>query len=536
MSAVLDHLLPKLQFRRPALRRQSALVPFHRILDDYIRRVYVYQVEGYLTLVEQFAVQVAPYTKDKFPFDVQEELFKLRPVATTIFDALYDFTWEHIVSGHLPSDLLRDHRIQALMRDTIMGLPIKAWLEWTIEQLFTHLVQSSRNLLPKRIPNGKGFTKDIHRLLCKLPEFLAACETLDECLTKVYNYVSYLPFKDVLHNYIHDQIYSQKDVEPDLYYTQVRQFVILPPSLVGCIREELRCQALLDAAEARRRTAKHRRSASRARSTRTARASQRHTADRASVRRARAALDEAEARTAKLVPWYEACEEVAKKRIAYQRTLIGAKDIVHKSGRRLRKLIGQEQYTAPQRTARRHLKEAIGRQARRDPSRALPYNDRRQAKQVSLFRFSLLEIIFAVVSPFHAYHRDWNGRPEFVALTHHLHMLNLLPPLAVHIPVSPTDFRYVRHVRGVPFTDADTKTNQQTCMREASNYREAVCNLAIGMNNPLYPRELLLKAKHCYDPAMLARAKKNAARSYRRVEREATLRGQSASRKSRKQA
>jgi hypothetical protein len=35
---------------------------------------------------------------------------------------------------------------------------------------------------------------------------------------------------------------------------------------------------------------------------------------------------------------------------------------------------------------------------------------------------------------------------------------------------------------------------------------------------------------------MLARAKKNAARSYRRVEREATLRGQSTSRKSRKQA
>ena len=89
----------------------------------------------------------------------------------------------------------------------------------------------------------------------KLPEFLAACETLDECLTKVYNYVSYLPFKDDLHNYIHDQIYSQKDVEPDLYYTQVRQFVILPPSLVGCIREELRCQALLDAAEARRQCA-----------------------------------------------------------------------------------------------------------------------------------------------------------------------------------------------------------------------------------------------------------------------------------------
>ena len=31
---------------------------FHRILDDYIRRIYVYQVEGYITLVEKLAVQV----------------------------------------------------------------------------------------------------------------------------------------------------------------------------------------------------------------------------------------------------------------------------------------------------------------------------------------------------------------------------------------------------------------------------------------------------------------------------------------------
>lgn len=537
MSAVLHNLLPNLQFRRPALRRHSAIVPFHRILDDYIRRIYIHQLEGYLTLIEHIAAKAGPQAKGKFPFDLHEELFKIRPMVLKVFDTVYDYTWEHIVSGHKPRNFIHDERVQAMMRETIMGLPVKAWLEWTIQQLFTHIIHSTENLLPKHIPNANGFTKDIHRLLCKLPEFLAASDTLDECLKKVYDYLSYLPIKEFLHDYIHKSIYSIKDVEPDLYYTQMRQFVILPPSLVSCIREELRCQSILDNAIVRRRKAKQQRTKSRTAKGGTRMSSHSKKSHplvgvREAVRKARMALNEAEDRTAKLVDWYEASDEVAKKRIAFQRTLVGTHGIVNKTSRRLKRFLGQDTDSMQQKTARRRLKEALGRQARRDPSRALPYNDRRLAKQVSLFQFSLLEIVFALISPFHVYHREWNGRPEFVALTHHLHMLNLLPPLAIHIPVSPTDFRYVRHIRGIPFTDIDTKTNQQMCMREGNAYREAVCDLAMSMNNPLYPRELILKSKHCYDRAMLARVKKNAAKSYRRVEREAARMGNATRRSS----
>ena len=534
MSSVLQNLLPNLQFRRPALRRQSALVPLHRALDDYIRRMFEQVVDGYIVLIETFGAQVGPYTTNMFIFDVPEELAKVRPAAKTVLEVLYDYTWGHIISGNASDDFLRDRRIQAILRETIMGLPIKAWLEWTLLELYSHIVKESKNLIPNALLKY-AVEGTLKSLLRQCPTFLLQAETLSDFMQEL---LKKMPGNTVLYNELHKMVYGVTVVDPEVFYTHIRQLLIMPPALMACIKEELACQEALDTLEYSIRQEKQTRRATKRTTTRQSSLRRRGSSTRLDQRRAlceaRQAVSDAEDRTAKLVKWYEVSEEVAKKCLAYQKTLMGEQDVLQKTNRVMRKWLRAPVYTDAQRNARRRLKEALGVQARCDPSRTLRHTKTRTIKPVSLFEQSLLKILLAALSPFHIYHTKWTGEPEFVALTHHLHMLNFLPTLAVYIPKNPTDYRYVRHVRGVPFTDSNTKKNQQLCMRNAKLNHEAWCSVAIGMNNPMYPRDILLKEKHCDSPAMLARAKKSAAKSYRRIEREVKCRGKSTLRTSRK--
>lgn len=524
------------QFRRPALRRQSVLVPLYKTLDDYLHRLCRYQINEYIVLLETLGAQIAPYTTNMFAFDIQEEIGKVRTVANTVFEVLYDYTWDHIVSGKASDDILRNQRIQSLLLNTVMGLPIQSWLEWTLQQVYSHIIQESKNIIPYALLkySVEGTLKS---LLRQCPTFLLQAETLSDFMQEL---LKKLPGNTMLYNELHKIVYGIKTIDPDVVYTQVRQLIILPPTLIACIREELVCQEAFDTLEYKLRKTKQ---DSRKSESRKSRRSQRRGSSRTqsnprhALRAARQAMYEAEQRTAKLVKWYDVGEEVAKKRLAYQKTLVGKQSVLHNTKRRIRNFLHIPVNTDAQQNARHQLKKALDVQARYDPSLSLQHTQKRNAQPVSLLNCSLLEIIFAILSPFHIYHKKWTGKPEFVALTHHLHMLNLLPALGKYIPKHSTDFRYVQHVRGVPFTDMDTKKNQQECMRDTEQNHELWCNIALGMDkkNPTLPRDVLLKEKHCYDPTMIARAKKKAAKFYRRIEREeATVLDKPVSRASRK--
>jgi len=506
---VISGLLPYLQFRRPSLRRHSAFIPLYHAIDDFIKRVYKYQIDQYITVLETNATTYSHLTKNKFSFDVEEEIGKIRPAVKVIVHALMESNWQHIVSGKTPSRFLQNAELQQTLNNTILGLTLKSWLEKPLQELYEHLVHDSRNLLPHIIP--PPFVKDIKRLIAQLPDFLTKSDTLEGFLELVYKYIYYLPFKDTLRQYIHKQIYLQKDIEPDLYYSRLRSLFVLPSSLLQCIREELRCQQILDDLE----TQKHLR--------KTKNTSKTHSNhfDHHAYKQAKVALDKAEARTAKLVNWYECWDKVAKRRGAYEKTMIGVKRKVHEVHRQIRKLIGKKEYNAEQVEAIMKLNEANQNKLSKDPTYSLNYEARQKIDDVSILKFSPLQILFAILSPFHVYHKEWTHELEFVSLTHHLQMLNLFPAAAEHIPNDTKDYRYVRHIRSIPFTDIDVVKNQQQCMKNTNDYREEWCKLAIGLKDPMYPQEILLEEKNCYNPKMLSTARKHAARAYKHVEAEA---------------
>jgi len=280
--------------------------------------------------------------------------------------------------------------------------------------------------------------------------------------------------------------------------------------LLQCIREELRCQQMLDDLETQKHL--HKKHTSKV---------QKQTFDHHAYKQATIELEKAEERTARLVSWYECWDRVAKRRGAYEKTMIGTKRKVHEAHRQVRKLLGKTEYNEEQRAALIKLNEANQYKLSKNPIYSLNYDARKKIDDVSVFTFSPLQIIFAILSPFHVYHKEWTSELEFVTLTHHLQMLNFFPAAAAHIPNHPKDFSYVRHIRSVPFTDTDAVKNQQQCMKDTNDYREEWCKLAIGLKDPLYPQEKLLKEKQCYDPKMLATARKHAARAYKHIEAEA---------------
>ena len=510
---IISSLLPYLQFRRPSLRRQSAFTPLYHAINDFIKRIYKYHIDQYITVLETNAVTYSQYTKNKFSFDVEDEIGKIRPTVKIIMDALLESNWQHLVSGKTPSSLLQNAELQKTLNNTILGLTLKSWLEQPLQELYEHLVNDCRNLLPHIIP--PPFVKDIKRLIKRLPEYLTQSDTLEGFLELVYKYIHYLPFKDSLRQYIHKQIYLQKDIEPDLYYSRLRSLFVLPSSLLQCIREELRCQQVLDDLEFKLHLHKQKKYKD------TASKSQTYKFDYNAYKQAKFELEKAEDRTAKLVKWYECWDKVAKRRGAYEKTMIGTKRKVHNVHKQIRKLIGKKEYNAEQLEAITKLNEARQYKLSKDPIYSLNYEARKKIDDVSIMMFSPLQIIFAILSPLHVFHKEWTNELEFVALTHHLQMLNLFPAALAHIPNDSKDFRYVRHIRGIPFTDIDVVKNQQQCMKETNDYREVWCKLAIGLKDQMYPQEILLEEKNCYDPKMLYIAQKHAERAYKQVEADA---------------
>ena len=311
MSTVLSDV----QFRRPALQRQSVLVPLYKTLDDYLHRLFRYQINEYIVMLETFGAEVGPYTTNMFAFDIQDEIGKVRSAADTIFEVLYDYTWDHIVSGKASDDFLRNQRIQSIMRNTVMGLPVQAWLEWTLQQVYSHIIQESENLIPYTLL--KYAVEDtLKSLLRQCPMFLLQAETLSDFMQEL---LKKLPVNTMLYNELHKIVYGIKTIDPDLVYTQVRQLIILPPTLIACIREELVCQEALDTLEYKLRKKKQdcrmsRRSVTHKSSTQRRGSSRTQSNSRHALRAARQAMYEAEQRTAKLVKWYSVGEEVAKKR------------------------------------------------------------------------------------------------------------------------------------------------------------------------------------------------------------------------------
>ena len=106
MSTVLNNILPHLQFRRPALQRQSVLLPFHRIIHECIRRGIAIEVEPGLAQLELVAAQIGPHTKGLFPFNVESELMKVRPFVNIFVEVLHDQVWDHFMSGYSSKDFL----------------------------------------------------------------------------------------------------------------------------------------------------------------------------------------------------------------------------------------------------------------------------------------------------------------------------------------------------------------------------------------------------------------------------------------------
>ena len=526
MSTVLNNILPHLQFRRPALQRQSVLLPFHRIIHECIRRGIAIEVEPGLAQLELVAAQIGPHTKGLFPFNVESELMKVRPFVNIFVEVLHDQVWDHFMSGYSSKDFLRDPRIQSILDDSLMGLPLHDWLQWSMNDLFEHFVKVSQNILPAIIP--QHFTKQLKTIAKRLPGFLKTSETLDTFLKNVYSHYKHLPIKHTLHSYIHDKLYSIPGIEPEVMYAQVRQLLILPPNLVACIREELICQekfdrlnyALHQQNSIRRQRSKRFRVDLRkvSKHKRASRSSPSIKAQTRALEEAKKRLYAAEKQTAKLVHWYELGDQVAQQQHIYQKTFSGHHGIYGKTKRMVRQLVGEKAYTEEQREAYTNLKRVIAKQTETDPSMSLHHVDKNSTNPVTLLDYSLLQLIFAMLSPFHIYHDEWTGKPGFVAIIHHLNMLNVLPILARHIPESHHDHRYERHVRGIPLAKLDTKANREKYKRFANLKRELWCNIGIGLDDPVYPQDMILEEKQCYDPNVLYRTKKRTVKAYKKVE------------------
>lgn len=529
MSAVILNVCKRLTFRRPVLSRHSAVMPAQEASQDLVRRVYMYVADQF----DQVDVWMRPRLREAnkyFDGDFLAEMTKVRELLDVVAEVLDDCCWERISSGDKPTRFLEDPRVRKIdSGQKYFGQSLERWLESTLWQNVHHLLLCVK--LPAYLPHDV-----LRELLRRVPKAFVESDTLADCLRRLYKPVRLLPGFGQLEDWVHGKLYGNPAFAPDVYYTLARQLVVLPPSLMACVTNEIRCQRDLDrlnhaawkayvkARYTRRNAAAkgHRTSRSRSRS-RTRAVSD--TFDHARRKKARSALKRAEAHTARLVEWYEADATVAEKRAELQRQFIGEHSFGKKLRRGLRAMVGRSTRSTSQQQAQASVERSETRRRRSDPMPDLPRDiqaqedARAKGHPVSLFDFSMVQIGCAIAGPFHLWHTEWSGTAQHVALTHHLHMLNLLSTLT-YIPRHDHDDRFTKHIRPNPLLGrADAPERYK---KDSAEWQDSWCQSAYGMRNPLLPRDALLKAKKCMNPATIAKSKKGLDDIYQQLMKDVT--------------
>ena len=96
----------------------------------------------------------------------------------------------------------------------------------------------------------------------------------------------------------------------------------------------------------------------------------------------------------------------------------------------------------------------------------------RPTEAISVFKFSVLQHLAAIIAPLHISHEKWHNYIPFIALTYHLQTLDLLVPLS-HIPHVRDDGYECRRVKKFP--GLGHLDRQQECVKRGNTFRELMC-------------------------------------------------------------
>jgi hypothetical protein len=490
MTAI-DDLFRNIIVRRPALQRWSSFADMLPILHDVI--------ELYYTKYKKWCRNSLPFVRkvlneiDKyFNVPLNNEVNVLLSSIEALFKMISDYLYDILIAGKPTVELLsQDPRMILLLNKSILGLSIDQWMKLPLAKLIEHIIDHTVFIhTHKKITN----TFIHHRLKLVLHSF-ASSRSADELvkLMQESDVIStLLPLKKIMTRFA-----TNYWLERDVYFEVAQSLLVIPQELILCINNEQFAQRRFDQEQRALfnqrmktlfggKTHTHRKRKSRGGHPPTGP----DTPDDApeSYQRAKQNLQQAEDLTAQLVEWYRTSTELAQHQKHKKQT-----DHATSFARfKRRNNLTDEQQQANENVNR--LREALHKKFHLSQTIKQDQDGEHTTTALSLLDFSCLEIGCACLSPLHIYHKQWSGTPRFVALIHHLHMLDLLFTGASSMPPADAS-NYCRHLKDIPLLSIQDKASK--CFAQLNQSRQNMCCTFYGLNENTLPRDKMIQLKQC---------------------------------------
>jgi hypothetical protein len=430
--------------------------------------------------------------KKYFQTPLDAELNTVLSAVDQLFHIVGDYLYDIAIAGKPDVQwILADERLIDVLNKPLFGKSIDYWLRTPLLQLAEHIVDQTVFV--------HGHTKVAnnfihHRIKLVLKSFSSSnsADELVKLLQEADLKTALFPVRQLLTRFTRDLW-----LERDLYYEAIRSVIVIPHELVLCVHNELHAQRTFD----RERRLFHKQEMQRIfgkyRTTSMAGGYDTLSTDATTMatdalpkedtnvnpigqtayEKAKIDLEKAESKTAELVEWYDTSAKLAQHQKHKKHT-----DYATSFGRGFFK-------------KRKQTTEQIGAHQAETERRAILDNkfhgssDNRTHPPLTILDFTVLQLGCAVMSPLHIYHNEWSGTERFVALQHHLHMLDVLMP-CVH-----NDNSYCRHLKSIPVFNLTDGQNK--CTRRNKGLRERTCRNSYTLNPNILPRNTIIQLYNC---------------------------------------
>ena len=424
-----------------------------------------------------------------FRTPLETELDTVLAVVHTLFHIAGDYLYDVAIAGKpVVQWILADERLVDVLNKPLFGKAIDYWLRVPLLQLVEHIVDQTV-LVQGHTKVANSFIHHRIKLVLKSFASSSSADELVKLLQEADLKTALFPVQRILTRFA-----SNLWLERDLYYEAIRSILVIPHELVLCVHNELQAQRTFDREQRLFHKHEMQRIFGKLNTTSSAGGDdKKHRSEPTDTKptkppaptayeKAKAELEKAESKTAELVEWYDTAAKLAQ----HQKHKKHA-DYATSFGRKLfkrRKLTTEQKGAQQAETEQRAILE----------DKFHVSSNNRTHPPLTLLDFTVLQLGCAVLSPLHIYHSEWSGTERFVALQHHLHMLDALLP-HTHIMTSSTDNSYCRHLKSIPVFNLND--GQQKCTRRSQCIREDICGMFYTIDPDMLPRDTLIRLKHC---------------------------------------
>ena len=527
----LDDVFRNIVIRRPPLQRWSIFDQTLPVLQEFIALYYSKYKEWCRVSLPK--VKETLKELDKY-FDValNKELNVILGCIETLFKIASDYLYDVLISGKPNVEtLFQDSRVVLLLNKSILGLSLDHWMKLPLFKLIEHVIDHTVFIhTHKKVTNSF-----IHHRLKLVVRSFASSRSADDLIKLMQEsdvMSTLVPLKKIMTRFA-----TNYWLERDVYFELAQSVLVIPQELILCVNNELHAQKQFDreqrasfnknmnqlfAVSEHGHKSKHTRknlggtssSDSKCDSSATETAAEESNRKKTtfasssenhiivseldasdSYITAKQKLLEAENLTARLVEWYKTSGELAN----HQKQKKHA-DHATSFARFNRRPLTDEQQRATDEV--KSLRNELHNKFKMSVPTTTTDNP-----ALTLMDFSTLEIVCACLSPLHIYHKQWSGTERFVALTHHLHMFDVLVTRA-HSMTPTMASRYCRHLKDIPLLSIHHSAGK--CELRNNLNCENVCGAVYGLNDEWFPQKTLIRLRQCGDYQKIKQwAKKN---------------------------